>query len=209
MTEKTRQTLLGSFLASVLVLTVLSVGLFAAQRRHFVTALSEPISLPQLGFTIRMPQGWEPGPVGTSRLFATLKYTQPLDRSARMDSLTERIPRRQIFFFSVRPNATDEQTLTPLLGLVHLLDLNDNMFFSPLPISPRSVQLGPYEQREGGFSFRCRRYPYPVVLLRYQQITVGHRDFFCVMVGNTQLDQADDALLKAVAESFLLPDKSI
>ncbi|NIA07382.1 MAG: hypothetical protein GWP14_07085 [Actinobacteria bacterium] len=210
MTERTRQTLLGIFLVGVLALTVLSVALFAGQRRRLVTSLGEPISLPQLGFAVRMPAGWEPGPIKSSRLFSTLVYTRPLDRSARLDGLTQRTPKRQIFFFSVRPGASDEQTLTPLLSLVRLLDMNDNDFYSPLPIEPRSVQVGPYEQREGGFSFRYRRYPYPVALLRYHQITVGRRVFWCVMVGNTQLNQADHALLRAVAASFgLLPEQSV
>ena len=209
MTEKTRQTFLGLFLAGVLVLTVASVGLFADHRRRRVTSLGQPINLPQLGFSVRMPAGWESGPAEISNLFSTLVYTQPLDRSARLDSLTQRTPKRQMVFFSVRPGATDEQALVPLLSLVNLVDLNDNLFHSPMRIEPRTVQLGPYEQRDGGFSFRYLNYPYPFVLLRYQQITVGRRVFWCVLLGNTQLDRADHALLRAVAASFqLLPDQS-
>lgn len=209
MTEKTRQTFLGVFLAGVLVLTVASVGLFADQRRRLVTSLGDPISLPKLGFTIHMPADWEREHVKSPPLFSTLVYTRPLDRSAGLDGLTQRIPKRQIFFFSVPPNASDEQALVPLSSLVRLVDLNENDFYSPLPLAPRPVRLGPYEQREGGFAFRYLSYPYPVVLMRYHQITAGRRVFWCVILGNTQLDLADRALLRSVAASFQLSDESV
>ena len=210
MTERTRQIILGLFLAGVLVFTVAFAGLFAAHRCQLATALGQPIISNQLGFSIRMPRDWEPGLMETSDLFSTLAYTRPLDRTARMDSLTSRTPRRQIFFFAIRPGATDEQALTPLLSLVRLVDINDNDFYAPQPIDPRPTRLGPYEQRAGGFHFRYRRLAYPLVLIRYQQIMVGKRVFWCVMLGNTQLNEADQALLRAVAAGFqILPDESV
>ena len=165
--------------------------------------------MPQLGFEICMPRGWEREVEGLSALFSTLAYSRPLDSSARLDSLTQRTPKRQIFFFSIRPGASDEQAVVPLRGLVKVLNENDNEFYAPQPIEPRQTHLGKYERREGGVVFRHRHFAYPVVLVRYHQITAGQRVFWCIMVGNTKLDEAGQALLRAVAASFrLLSDES-
>ena len=211
MTEKTRQNLLGVFLGAVLVLTVAAVWLFAAHRRGQVTALGEKIGGADLGFTIRMPRGWEAAAFYKHSLVDVLAYRQPLDANAGYDGFTRRRPERRIFVLAIRANASDAQILKPLLDLTQGWDMNDNSFHSFRLIQPGPPWLDDngYEYREGLVTFLYRTYRSRFELIHYEQIRAGGRVFWCVMAGNTQLNVADKALLRAVASSFELLGDSI
>ncbi len=207
MTERTRQNIMIIFLGAVLALTVATVWLFGAQRREEITALGPAITVPNLGFTIRMPKGWE-RLRGDRQL---LRYRQPLTAKVVYDSFTERRRERQIFFISIRPNASDAEVLGPLVKLARFWDDNDNDFHSFMlikPGPPRLNKLG-YERRSGVITLRYRAYRSPFMLIRYEQIKSQGRIFWCVMAGNTQLNEADRALLEAVVESFDLREDNI
>ena len=205
MTERARQNILGVFLGGLLALTVGAVWLFAAQRRAEVTALGQTLTAPNLGFAIRMPRGWEPVALGRTRLGTGVIYRQPPDSQAAFDSFTRRVPQRHIFFLAIPPNAPDEQVLNPLGNLVRSWDRNDNLFRypepKPFPLGPWRFSLG-YERRDGAITFLNVRHGARSVLMRYQQIKADGRIFWCIMAGNTRLNEADKALLQAVASSF-------
>ena len=208
MTERTRQNILGVFLAGVLGLSVGAVWIFASQRRAEVTALSEPISVAGLGFSIRMPKGWEPKAVGRTLFGNGLIYRRAPNPRAGLDKITATTHQRHLFVLAVVPNATDEQILAPLDKLVSFWDRNHNLFRylkpEPFPFAAwRPDALG-YERRDGSITFLNIRRGARSTLIRYQQIKAQGRVFWCVMAGNTQLDEADKALLKAVASSFEL-----
>ena len=204
MTERTRQNILGIFLGGVLAVTVGAVWLFAAQRQGEITALGQTITAPNLGFAIRMPRGWEPVAAYRRLLANSLAYRQPLTSKAVYDSFTGRRLQRRIFFIAIRPNASDAEVLDPLGRLAIFWDANDDSFHSYRPIQPgppRLDSLG-YERRVGVITFRYRTLRSRFTLIRYEQIRAGGQVFWCVMAGNTQLNEADKALLEAVASSF-------
>ena len=207
MTERARQNILGVFLGGVLVVTVGAVWLFAGQRRREVTALGQPIAVPSLGFAVRMPAGWEQ--IGGDGQL--LVYRQPLMGKAVHDSFTRRRRQRRIFFIAIRPNALDAEVLDPLVKLARFWDDNDNDFHSFRLIQPGPPRLDSrgYEYRDGIITFRYRAYRSAFTLIRYKQIRAGGRVFWCVMAGNTQLNEADKALLDAVAASFELLGEGI
>ncbi len=208
MNERTRQTLLAAFLAGVLVVSVVAVWLFAAQRRAKVTALGQRVVASELGFSIHMPLGWEAVALGRTRLGTGVIYRQPADPQAAFDRFTRRVPQRHVFFLVVPPNAPDEQVLIPLDRLVLSWDKNDNLFHypepKPFPFGPWRLDSLGYERREGVISFLYRNHRGRVVLIRYEQIRARDRVFWCVLAGNTELTEADKALLEAVASSFEL-----
>jgi len=187
----------------VLVVSVGAVYLFAAQRRAEVTALSEPISVKGLGFSISMPKGWQRTAARRWLLVNTLAYTQPPE-AAEYDSNTRRDKKRVIFFIAIHPKASDEQVLLPLRNLATLWTLNYNyggsFTFEPLG-APRFDRSG-NEHREAVITFRGGRSRF--TLIRYEQIKAQGRVFWCVIAGNTPLGIADKALLDAVASSFEL-----
>ena len=204
MTERTRQNILGIFLGGVLAVTVGAVWLFAAQRQGEITALGQTITAPNLGFAIRMPRGWEPVAAYRRLLANSLVYRQPLTSKAVYDSFTGRRVQRRIFFVAIRPNASDAEVLDPLLKLAIFWDANDSSFHSfrlIQPGPPRLDNLG-YEHRLGVITFRYKMYRSEFTLIRYEQIRAGGQVFWFVMAGNTQLNEADRALLEAVASSF-------
>ena len=196
MTEKTRQILLGVFLAGVLVLTVASVGLFAAQRRTQATALGPAIVSRQLGLSIRMPKDWERVPLNSDLFGPGLAYMRKSDPRAGRD----------IYFLITPPQAGPEDILEPLGNLVGVLDIND-IYFDRYQIqwSGGPTRPGKYQRRRGTISplfYQGRRLPYPIRLGLYEQITADQQVFWCIIKGNSQLDAADEALLDAVAASF-------
>ena len=177
-----------------------AVWLFAAQRRGEVTALGQTITAPNLGFAIRMPAGWEQ--IGGDGQL--LVYRQPLTGKAVYDSFTRRRRQRRIFFIAIRPNASDAELLDPLVKLALFWDDKDNSFHSfrlIQPGPPRLDNLG-YERRVGVITFRYRTLRSRFTLIRYEQIRAAGQVFWCIMAGNTQLNEADRALLEAVASSF-------
>jgi hypothetical protein len=196
------------FLGAVLALTVATVWLFGAQRRKEITALGPAITVPNLGFTftIRMPKGWERA--RSWEQVATLAYGQPLEpvldgRSTRRDK------QRRIFFIAIRPDASDEQELDLMKHLAKLWKRNYNyggsFTFGPMG-APHFDSFG-NEYREAVVAFRGQRSH--LILMRYEQIKSQGRIFWCVMAGNTQLNEADRALLDAVVESFDLLENNI
>lgn len=203
MTEKTRQTALGVFLAGVLVLTVLAVGLFAANRRKFATALGPPIVSEQLGLSISMPKDWERVSLNNKLFGPGLAYMRKSDPSADRD----------IYFLITPPQASSEDVLKPLGNLVGVLDIND-IYFDGYQIqwSGGPTQSGRYQRRRGTISassYQSRRLSYPIKLGLYEQITADKQVFWCIIKGNSQLDAADEALLDAVIASFeKLPAKT-
>lgn len=208
MTDQTRQKLRIVFLAGVLGLSVGAGWLFAAHRRAQVTALSEPIRVEGLGFSISMPKGWQRIDARRWRLANTLVYTQPLE-PAVYDSDTQRAKQRRIFFIAIPPNASDAQTLAPLRNLAAMWTLTYNYggSFALEPLgAPRFDSVG-NEHREAVIAFRRGRSRF--ILMRYEQIKAQGRVFWCVMAGNTQLNEADRALLEAVASSLELLGKMI
>ena len=213
MTERTRQNILGIFLGGVLAVTVGAVWLFAAQRQGEITALSEPISVEGLGFSISMPKGWEPKAVGRTLFGNGLIYRQAPNPKAGLGKVTATTPQRHLFIFAIVPNATDEQVLAPLDKLVSFWDINHNLFRylkpEPFPFAAwRPDALG-YERRDGAITFVHIRRGISFRLIRYEQIKAHGRVFWCIMAGNTELDIADKALLDAVSESFRLLGDSI
>ena len=196
MTEKTRQILLGLFLAGVLVLTVAAVGLFAAQRRKAATALGPTIISRQFGFSINMPKGWERVPLNSSLFGPGLRYIDKSDPRAGRD----------IFFLITAPSGTsDEQILQPLVVLLKVLDINDINFDGYQVQWSGPAQPGQYQRRRGSIialAYQGRRLPYPVRLGLYEQITAGQQVFWCIIKGNGQLNAVDEALLDAVVASF-------
>ena len=213
MTERTRQTILGLFLAGVLVFTAASAGLFAAHRRQLVTALGQPIALPKLGFSIRMPEGWKQVPVNMKLLGPSLAFIREPEPHAGHDSLTDQSPYRYIYFLITPPQASSDDILKPLLNLVGVLDINDNYFKGYRIQWSGPTRPGIYPRRSGtiGVSFYLgRRLAHPIELGLYEEITAGQQVFWCVLTGNTQMNAADKALLEAVAGSFrFLPDESV
>ncbi len=208
MSERTRQNILAAFLAGVLGLSVGAVWLFAAQRRERITALSEPIRVEGLGFSISMPKGWERKAVGRTRFGNGLIYRQAPNPKAGLDKLTATTPQRHLFIFAIVPNATAEQILAPLDKLVSFWDINHNLFRylkpEPFPFAAwRPDALG-YERRDGAITFVHIRHGISFRLIRYEQIKAHGQVFWCIMAGNTELDIADKALLDAVSESFRL-----
>ena len=196
MTERTRQTILGLFLAGVLVFTVASAGLFATHRRQLVTALGQPIALPKLGFTIRMPQDWERVPLSRNLFGPGLAYMRKSDPRAGRD----------IYFLITPPQASSEDILKPLGNLVGVLDINDIHFDRyQIQWSGGPTRPGKYQRRRGTISalfYQRRPLPYPIKLGLYEQITADQQVFWCIIKGNSQLDAADEALLDAVSASF-------
>jgi len=203
MTEKTRQTVLGVFLAGVLALTVVSVGLFADQRRRRVTSLSPPIIASQLGFSIRMPRDWERVPFSRTLFGPGLAYMRKSDPRAGRD----------IYFLITVPQGTSEEILQPLTMLLRVLDINDINFDGYQIRWSGPPRPGQYQRRRGTINalfYRRQPLPYPVKLGLYEQIDADQQVFWCVITGNTQMNAADEALLDAVAASFqLLPDESV
>ena len=196
MTEKTRQTALGVFLASVLVLTVLAVGLFAAKRRKLTTALGPAITSEQLGFSISMPKDWEQVSLNNKLFGPGLAYIRRSDPSADRD----------IYFLITPPQASSEDVLKPLGNLVGVLDINDINFGGyRIQWFGGPTQSGRYQRRRGIISvssYQGRRLSYSVKLGLYEQITADQQVFWCIIKGNSQLDAADYALLDAVVASF-------
>ncbi len=212
MTERTRQNIMIVFMGAVLTLTIAAVWLFGAQRREKITALSQTITVPELGFTVRMPSGW--GRKGAYRWLPanTLVYSQPLE-PAVYDRNTQSDKKRRIFFIPIPPNATDEQILAPLNNLVIFWDIDLNLFRylkpQPFPFAPwRPDALG-YERRDGSITFVHLRRGTIFRLIRYEQIRAQGQVFWCIMAGNTDLDIADKALLDVVADSFRLLENNI
>ena len=202
MTERTRQTILGVFLAGVLAITAGAVWLFAAQRQKQVTALGPTIRSESLGYSIRMPKGWA---VNTNPLGASLAYMRELEPHTGRDSLTDQSPYRYIYFLITPPQATAEQILEPLARLVQALDISNNYFGGYQITWSEPTQPGKYLRRKGNISARVyqgRFLPYPIELGLYEQITAENQVFWCVIYGNTPLNAADEALLDAVVASF-------
>ena len=208
MSERTRRTILGVFLGGVLGVTVGAVWLFAGERRSEATALGEEIEWPSEGFGIRMPRGWGRVRVEKRSFTARFVYVKPVDKDSRRDSLTRRIQKRWIYFFSISPGATEGEAAIPVLGLAMALASNDREFHSPKKEKSQLIDAAVYERRESGYSYFYRNYDQRMLLLLYQQISVGERVFWCVMLGNTELTEADRALLEAVSSSFTLLGES-
>ena len=205
MSERTRQTILAAFLAGVLGVSVGAVWLFASQRRGEVTALGQRMVAPELGFAIQMPKEWERVAGYKWLLAKALVYRQPL-KPGGVDRIMRRRLQRRVFFLAIPPNASDEEVLAPLGKLALFWDINDNHFhsFKPSRLGPPRLDNFGYERREGLISFLYKNHHGRFVLIRYQQIRAGGRVFWCVMAGNTELTEADRALLEAVASSFEL-----
>ena len=131
-----------------------------------------------------------------------------MDKDVRRDSLTGRIRGRQIYFFSISPGATEGEAAIPVLGLAIAVANNDPEFHGLRKENSRLIDAGVYERRESGYSYLYRNYDQRMMLLRYQQISVGERVFWCAIIGNTELTEADRALLEAVSSSFTLLGES-
>lgn len=205
MSERTRQIALGAFLAGVLVVTVGSVGAFSAHRQEQATALGPTIISSQLGFSIRMPKGWKKVPVSMNLLGPSLVYMRELEAHAGRDSLTDQSPYRYMYFLITAPQASSEDILGPLLNLVGVLDMSDNYFdgYQIQWLGPS--RLGKYQTQPGNIRARFyqrRLLAHPIELGLYEQIIADGQVFWCVLVGNTQLNAADEALLQAVVLSF-------
>ena len=209
MIEKTRQKFLLLFLSGVLFLTVLAVGLFAANRRHRITSLAERVEFPERSFSVRMPADWQlgkgqitAGPVYIGHGFVA---TGPVGADAKFDPNFKRIAKRRIYLLAIPPDAADKDVFRPPLALLQILSINSNDFRAlPLTLGPQlgPVRLGKYERRDGYFRFRYLHDRRNYVLIRYQQIVTAGQVFWCVIEGNTPLTAADSALFDAVASSF-------
>ena len=215
MTERTRQNIMTIFLGAVLALTVATVWLFGAQRREEITALGPTIDVPELGFAVRMPKGWERIPEGWIRidkfkwrLLNALIYRQPLEATV-YDSNTQSGKQRLIFLIAIPPNASDEQALAPITNLAiwWAENRNDVGGFTLEPLGAPRFDRSGNEHRQAVITFRGRRLH--VTPMRYEQIKSQGRIFWCVIAGNTQLDEADKALFDAVVESFDLLEDNI
>jgi len=208
MAQQSNKPALMIFMVVLLLTTVGLVGLFAAHRRSQVTALSEPLDIKQLGFSIRMPLDWDPvGPMGTTPFGPGLMYRPA--RTASRGRSSQGIPSRYILLISIPVGASDEQTLIPLAQLAEFWQDNINEFYGygAKPLGPTWYDQHGYARRVGYITYRPAN-PYlrnqRIELIGYQQITAGSRIFWCIIMGNTQLDAADQALLNAVANSFEL-----
>ena len=208
MSERTRQIVLGVFLAGVLVVTVGAVGLFARHRQKQVTALGVTVRSEELGFEISMPKGWERIRVNVRLLGPSLAYMREPDPHAGRDCLTKQFPQRRIYFLVTPPQASDERIVYPLGKLLQYLDISDNYFDGYEATSPGPTRSGKYQRRSGVIRAQAHIYRngrlayYPIELGLYEQITTGQQVFWCVLIGNTQVNAADRALLEAVASSF-------
>ena len=205
MTERTRQTVLGVFLAGVLAVTVGAVGLYAGHRQKQATRLGMVITSRQFGFSVRMPEGWEQVPVNMNLFGPSLAYMRKLEPRAGRDPLSNQWPQRHIFFLITPPKATAEKILDPLVKLVRVLDISDNYFDGYQVQWSGPIRPDKYQRRRGGISvwfYQRRRLGYPLQLGIYEQITAEKQVFWCVIVGNNQLNAADEALLDAVPGSF-------
>ena len=206
MTERTRQTILGVFLAGVLVVTVGSAELFSKHRQKQVTALGVTIQSERLGFKISMPKGWERVSVNMNLLGASLAYMRELEPHAGRDSLTDQSSYRYIYFLITPPQASSEDILKPLLNLVRVLDISDNYFGGyQITWTTEPTRPGKYQRHKGNIRARVykgRLLPYAIELGLYEQITADQQVFWCVIFGNTPLNAADEALLEAVVGSF-------
>ena len=205
MNQRSTKPLLLVFLIILLAGTVVLAGFFAAHRRRQVTALGPAITSTQLGFSIRMPQDWDRVTAGMTIFGPGLVYMRPLQPGAGRDSLTGQSPQRHIFFLITAPNATEEQVLTPLTGLVRALDISDNYFHGYQIKWSGDGPPGKYQRRRGVIRVRVYQRDgssFPIELGFYEQITAANQVFWCVIVGNTRLDAADEALLDAVVASF-------
>ena len=196
--------MLGAFLGVVLGATVGGVMLFAGQRRAEVRALGEEIEWPSEGFAIRMPLGWERARAEKRSFTARFVYVKPVGKEDTRDSVTGRMHRRWIYFFSISPGATEKEAAIPVVGLAIALGNNDFEFHGLRKEKSVLIDAAVYERRESGYSYLYRNYGQRMMLVRYQQISVGKRVFWCAIIGNTALNEADRALLEAVSSSFVL-----
>ena len=92
-----------------------------------------------------------------------------------------------------------------IVDVVRVLDISDNYFDGYQVQWSGPIRPDKYQRRRGGISvwfYQRRRLGYPLQLGIYEQITAEKQVFWCVIVGNNQLNAADEALLDAVAGSF-------
>ena len=200
MTEQTRHILRVIFLTALLAFTAFMTAFFAAQRRDSVTALSEPLIVEPLGFSIRMPKKWQQETMG----LPGLRYAQPEKKKAHPDSLDNG---RNIFLIALPPKASDTQVLASLFRVVSFWDSRHNNFDGPIVSKPSPPKIDKYEHKQGTVAFGYydrKRLNRPVELIYYQYIIAADQVFLCVLASDNRLTVADHILLDAVIASFHL-----
>ena len=191
----------------MLLATVLTVAIFAANRRRLVTALGPPIVMTDLGFTICMPKDWQPAsPPGKTPPGPGLWFRRPRQPQEAMDKLTQKTPQRLLIFVSMNPNAPDEDILDTLRKIATGMVLNDNTLNragAPQP-GPAWLDKRNYQHRRGNIAFNLRGTNVWLRLVTYHIIKARQRVFLCIIAGNTSLDAADEAVLSEVISTFEL-----